>query len=115
MFDETIQNLLDGIKKNDFKKYTKAAYSVYKTLFEPLTGFIFNERILIINDGILGYIPFDALLYTEAYEVNNYKELPYLINKYSFGYAFSLNVMRSSKDEINKINNFIGIAPQISK
>ncbi len=113
MFDETIQNLLNGIKKNDFDKYTNAAHSVYRVLFEPLTGLIFNERILIINDGILGYIPFDALLYEEAGETKNYKELPYLINKYSFGYAFSLNVMRNSKDEINKINNFIGIAPQL--
>ncbi|MCF6270061.1 MAG: tetratricopeptide repeat protein [Melioribacteraceae bacterium] len=113
-FDKTIQNLLDGIKENNFEKYQKSAHATYQVLFEPLTDFIFDERILIINDGILGYIPFDALLYAEAGEIKNYKKLPYLINKYSFGYAFSLNVMRSSKDEINKINNFLGIAPQLN-
>ncbi len=113
--ETNIQLLLNSIKDNNFELFVEKSYSVYQTVFKPIQKFISNERVLIINDGILGYIPFDALLYKEATEVNNYKELPYLIGKYSFGYAFSLNVMRSSKDEINKINNFVGIAPQISK
>ncbi|MCF6270060.1 MAG: tetratricopeptide repeat protein [Melioribacteraceae bacterium] len=112
--NNSVQTLLDGITKQDQAVFSKHSFSIYNAIFEPVEKFISGTRCLIITDGILGYIPFDALLYAEADETKNYKKLPYLINKYSFGYAFSLNVMQNSKDENNKVNNFLGIAPQLS-
>ena len=81
------------------------------TIFAEADSLINTKRVLIINDGILGYIPFDILLYEKMDKNYSYKDLPYLIKKYSIGYAYSFNILGKSEKGDNIISNFLGIAP----
>nr|MBK9650218.1 tetratricopeptide repeat protein [Bacteroidota bacterium] len=67
------------------------AYSVYQLLLEqPLNYFAAIDdvsNLKIVPDGIIGSIPFDALM-TNANESNSL-DVPYLIKKYSHSFLFS--------------------------
>ncbi len=106
---EYVNNLLAAIRENNKNNYLRFSYSIYKLAIEPLEKKIHTGRILIVNDGVLGYVPYDALL-TEKLSGGSFKEFPYLIKRYSIGYAFSISVLLESRGE-NKAESFLGVAP----
>jgi CHAT domain-containing protein len=70
---------------------SKSAYKTYQLLLEqPLNYFSKKSEInnlKIVPDGIIGKVPFDALM---TAEYNNTEEnAPYLINKFSHGFLYS--------------------------
>lgn len=79
-----------GNTYDDYKSYTEAAYALYEVLLEPLEDMIGNRQLIIIPDGELGYIPFEALL-TEPPEDGSmdYRSLPYLIYRFGTNYSYS--------------------------
>ncbi|OQY03647.1 MAG: hypothetical protein B6I20_04570 [Bacteroidetes bacterium 4572_117] len=99
------------------KKYKDEAYYYYKQLFPQELPYNI-ERIVLIPDGNLGLIPFEALL-TEKYSgnINEFKNYPYLINKYEFAYSYSANlfyknIQKTAENGINdSLQNWLGIAP----
>ena len=70
---------------------SKSAYNTYQLLLEqPLNYFSKKSEIKnlkIVPDGIIGKVPFDALMTTEVKATQN--NAPYLINKYSHGFLYS--------------------------
>ncbi|RLD82079.1 MAG: hypothetical protein DRJ15_02655 [Bacteroidetes bacterium] len=74
----------------DYQAYLDAAYSLYRIFLLPVEKQISGKKLLIIPDGELGYIPFEALL-TEIPSGNTmeYRTLPYLIYKYRTNYSYS--------------------------
>ncbi|HED37779.1 MAG TPA: tetratricopeptide repeat protein [Ignavibacteria bacterium] len=109
--ESEIIKLLDGIENNQFDNFMTNSYSIYNTIFAEADNLINTKRVLIINDGILGYIPYDVLLYAQPEKNKSYKNLPYLIKKYSIGYAYSFNILGKSGKGDNIISKFLGIAP----
>ncbi len=75
---------------DDYRQYLDAAYSLYSTFLLPVQDMIEGKKLLIIPDGEIGYIPFEALL-TElpSGETMEYRTLPYLIYKYRTNYSYS--------------------------
>ncbi len=110
-FDVKANEFLASIKNNNYNNFVSSANNIYKEIFAEADSLIKTKRILIINDGILGYIPYDVLLYKKPQKNVSYKNLPYLINKYSIGYAYSFNVLGKSKEGNNIVSKFLGIAP----
>ncbi len=98
IFHKNIDVLSQFLRNNDFannsiteyREYIDAAYSLYSTLILPVEDQIKGKKLLIIPDGELGYIPFEALL-TEmpSSEIMDYRDLPYLIYKYRTNYSYS--------------------------
>jgi len=81
---------------NDYRTYVDAAYSLYKIFLQPLEGIIEGKKLLIIPDGELGYIPFEALLTSDPEgETMEYRTLPYLIHKYRTNYSYSATLFFS--------------------
>ncbi len=86
-------------------------FELYKVLIQPLEKDL-SGKVIIVTDGSIGYIPFDALI----------KELPqnldkqgtrYLLEDYSISYAHSakwLNELYNTKSA-SFDENFVGIAP----
>jgi len=73
-----------------YKNYTGLAYDLYQILLRPVEDKIHAENLIIIPDGTISYIPFDALVTSMVNpERLNYRGLPYLIKKYSAGYSYS--------------------------
>ncbi|MCK5337523.1 MAG: tetratricopeptide repeat protein, partial [Bacteroidales bacterium] len=75
---------------DDYRTYLHAGYYLYRTFLLPVEEQILGKKLIIIPDGELGYIPFEALL-TElpSEEMMDYRTLPYLIYKYRTNYSYS--------------------------
>ncbi|MBI5219074.1 MAG: CHAT domain-containing protein [Bacteroidia bacterium] len=82
---------ISQIGQNDstsFNNYTQAAFRLYEKLLKPAEAYIESKNdLIIIPDEKLALIPFEALLYSEKFTFKSYKTLPYLIRKYTIGYA----------------------------
>ncbi|MEA3445993.1 MAG: CHAT domain-containing protein [Bacteroidota bacterium] len=113
---EKLRNVLSNVVQSAdiFEDYASSAYQVYKSLLQPIEGLIQKQRLIIIPDGILGYIPFETLL-TEEVDVNQiyYKAAPYLLIDHAISYAYSSTLLfKSSKEDENKTtDDLLAIAP----
>lgn len=81
------------------EKFITTSHQLYKQLFPK--SFSSKKHIIVIPDGRLGTIPFEALLTNkvEVKEVNNInlKNLPYLIKKQAISYAFSATLFQQNE------------------
>ena len=98
------------------KDYCAAAYNLYEILIKPFENEILNKKITVISDGLLSYIPFDALLYElpDTTENIQFNKLSYLILKNPVNYAYSSNLLFSdfSHNKINRRNRLLAFAPE---
>jgi len=74
-------------------KYIQLAHELYKILIEPVKSQLDGENLIVIPDGAISYVPFDALL-TEEVPAGDpaYRLIPYLIKQYSVGYSYSTTI-----------------------
>ncbi len=59
--EKDIRFLYDALRNNE-DWASEASYKVYQQVFEPLQSYINDEKLVIIPDGPLLYIPFDQFL-----------------------------------------------------
>ncbi|MCB0846220.1 MAG: CHAT domain-containing protein, partial [Bacteroidetes bacterium] len=73
------------------QQYTTYAHRLYQSLIEPIKHAVSNlpEELLIIPDGVLGYIPFDALLENLPEKPEQFGSHDYLLRNYRMSYAYS--------------------------
>ncbi|MCB0554903.1 MAG: CHAT domain-containing protein [Phaeodactylibacter sp.] len=78
--------------------YADAAQKLYGKLIAPVAGQL-PERLVIVPDGILGHLPFEALL-TEAPEnIYQPKDFPYLLHQKQVSYSYSATLLREMKQK----------------
>ncbi len=95
--NERIQKLRESIVQMDYELYTRYAYELYMEIFNPAEKYLKGPDVIIVPDGILGYIPYEALIFEPAVQnMINYKKLSYLIRKYQFSYSNSCTLLRES-------------------
>lgn len=91
------------------QKYTNQALTFYETFVaSALPKTMELERLIIVPDGMLNYIAFEALLYEKPRYNNqqevNFKQLPYLLNRFSTSYNYSAMMwlnQQTAKDQSN--------------
>lgn len=115
-----IATLRQAIKDKNDPSYVQTAHFLYQNLLEKGLEKIGEnvERIIVVPDGGLAYIPFDILLENKI-EVEgkvNYRKsvMPYLLNSYAISYAYSATVLQQnlSKEKSSKTaHDFAGFAP----
>lgn len=118
-----VMHFINSLKKNtdqpqQLDTYAARAYELYKKLVLPAwKGDSLPERLIIIPDGILGYLPFEALLYSPPSGQQRFKQLPYLLKKMAISYAFSVAVLHENeKPKVNSTTKtFLGVAPGFEK
>lgn len=71
--------------------FTSASYKLYKSILEPAIAMVGARRLLIVADGTLSFIPFDALV--TAPGGSDYAVLPYLVKTNETVYAPSASVI----------------------
>lgn len=93
---------------NQEESYFGAAFNLYKTLLGSVQEQLIGKSLVIIPDGALGYIPFEALL-TGVVEEEAYTDrTPFLLREHPVRYFFSVQVallgqemkQRSTRKEI---------------
>jgi CHAT domain-containing protein len=75
----------------DLAPFVAAANALYKTVVEPAASVIADKRILVVADGLLNYIPFEALV--KNTEGTDYASLNYLVKTNEIVYAPSASVI----------------------
>lgn len=118
-FEDTIRQMRKSINLKDNKTYALAAHSLYNKLIRPLESVLTQDNIrhlLIIPDGALCYIPFEALLMRPSEEKANITEYSFLVRKFDIYYNFSAGLVRLQ--ETNKqlaMQDFLAFAPVFSQ
>jgi CHAT domain-containing protein len=74
-----------------------AANTLYKTVVEPAAGMITDKRLLVVADGALNYIPFEALV-TSA-ETTDFAAAAYLVKSNEIVYAPSASVIGAIRQQ----------------
>jgi CHAT domain-containing protein len=69
-------------------RYTEDAHWLYEQLFAPVADLL-PERVVIIPDHSLAYLPFDVLLSERPGTDALFSDYPYLLKRYQFSYAHS--------------------------
>ena len=95
-FEKTVRRYFNFLDKRSFDKknklqYIKDAHEIYLKLIFPLEKYLkTTKRLLVIPDGYLTNISFDALLTNNISGEIGFSGFPYLLNKYDIRYATSL-------------------------
>ncbi|MEM6769325.1 MAG: CHAT domain-containing protein, partial [Bacteroidota bacterium] len=84
-----------GAIVNDPQGYFTAAYKLYKRIFQPL-DLPQGQRLVIIPDGVLTYLPFAALTTAPAF-TGSFASGPYVLQRHPVTYAFSGSVLRQQQ------------------
>jgi len=96
---------------NDPVKYAVAANTLYNSILGPYLSQK-GSSLLIIPDGFIGYIPFDALLTGPAVSTN-ISSFPFLIKQQETYYAFSCKTLLAQAQNKNSStgNSIAAFAP----
>ena len=117
LFEQRIELMRSGLINKDYYQYTKNAFELYKKLIAPIESKIKDKHLVIIPDGIVGYIPFETLLSKDVSENrNDYRTLPYLIRNYQIAYNYSSSLLfeNITKEKNSRFKtNYIGFAPVV--
>src|SRR5690606_34710305 len=82
-------HLFDGPSaiNNNIQAFTNQAYNLYKLLY--INEVANSKNLIIIPDGLLNFVPFEALL-TKNTKSSNFSEMPFLVSQQAVGYNSSL-------------------------
>ena len=75
--------------------YVSKAYELYEVLLKPISDRIQGKSLVIIPDGVLAYLPFEALL-TEKTNEKHYFSLPYLVYDHPVSYSYAARYLDKS-------------------
>jgi CHAT domain-containing protein len=78
--------------------FAAASNALYKSTVEPAAALIANKRVVVVADGALNFIPFEALVNTTG---SDYSALPYLIKTNEIVYAPSASVVAAIRQQSN--------------
>lgn len=101
-------------KQND--AYLDLGYRLYKTLIQPVKNKLGSGPVLIVGDGVLSQLPFEALLTRQADKNTPFSELPYLLNSFSVSYtpSISLSSFFEEREERSYTDKLVAFAPVFS-
>ncbi|WP_298417795.1 CHAT domain-containing protein [uncultured Kordia sp.] len=108
---------LPNTSDQNLKKYTllykEMAFKLYQKLIQPIEDII-TENVIIIPDGALNFIPFDALLTEDSSKLDNTKALPYLLKKNQISYNYSATLFGQLKEKKSSkaSNDILAFAPK---
>lgn len=112
--NELCNNFLKGLRELNYPLYASSAYELYTILMEPLKTITSGKNIIFIPDGILNYIPFEALISVKP-DLNtmDYKKLHYLVYDYKMSYGYSAALLYENIYREGNLTDgsFIGFAP----
>jgi CHAT domain-containing protein len=80
--------------KQDYSGFTEFCWKnkeIFDILIKPAANILKTDNLIIVPDGILSFLPFETLIDELPESLTNvsYKDLKYLLLKYSISYAYS--------------------------
>lgn len=97
---------------NDISGYNHTGNAVYNMLKLPQNAIYKN--LIIIPDGILNFLPFEALITRES-PTTNFAKMHYLLNDFKIAYNTSASFYLNSKPSSNSEKTVLGVFPIFEK
>ncbi len=93
--DSISETFQESIQTSNIEGYSRNAFAIYDTLLRPAIAPLKNiNRLIIIPDPSMSFIPFDGLISEIPNPKNrDYRKLKYLIHKYQISTQLSANMM----------------------
>ena len=91
---------------NNPQQYYRDAFDIYQTLWEGI-DIAGKENCIVIPDGILGYLPFDALVTDSVYKLAT-AQWPFLVKKANLYFSYSLQTQRQQQKIEHPSKSFAG-------
>ena len=113
-FRETMQK---ETYRNSSEAYCDMAFRLYEKLIQPVQAQL-TQNVILIPDGCLAYLPFEALLSKKPTDVTHFSSHDYLVRHYSFNYCFSANLLHEMIEKKHlspPTEPLIGFAPFCEK
>jgi CHAT domain-containing protein len=111
-FTETLSTFIDffdsaSLINNNISNFTSTSTSLYNEL--ELSKLDNHKKLIVIPDGLLNFVPFEALL-TEETTALQFSEMPFLIKKFRIGYNTNAGMYTRTSLDASK-NNLLGVFP----
>ncbi len=90
-------------KTSAAERFAEAAHLLYQKLVAPVETKL-GSRVTIIPDGVLGYVPFQALIKEKSGLTHRFKEHQYLGMNHRISYSYSATLL---KEMINKEHRWV--------
>ncbi len=97
---------------NNISGYNTHGKAVYDMLNIPRNTTYKN--LIIVPDGILNFLPFEALIIKES-STTNFAKMHYLLNDFRIGYNTSANIYLNTKPVSNSQKTVLGVFPVFEK
>lgn len=97
---------------NDISGYNYSGKKVYDLLKLPNNSVY--QNLIIVPDGILNFLPFEALI-TQESNTTNFAKMHYLLNDFKIAYNTSANMYLNSKPISKSEKNVLGVFPVFEK
>jgi tetratricopeptide (TPR) repeat protein len=115
-FEKNVENVRRGLVERDYMRYSQSSFALYEQIIRPVHSRIRTRNLIIIPDGLLGYIPFEALITSSPGTRQDYAKLSYLIQEYTISYAYSATLLFEGFNmKPAGSNNLIGFSPAVFK
>ncbi len=75
------------------ERYVDAACEIYQKLIEPIETDL-SSSVIIVPDGVLGYIPFQALIKQKSDRAYRFREHQYFGIEHQISYSYSATLLR---------------------
>lgn len=97
----------------DVSAFAAASNALYKVAVEPAATVVGEKRLLIVADGALNYVPFEAMV--KSTEGADYAALAYLVKTNEIVYAPSASVVAAIRQQTNRMagKNFLLVADPV--
>lgn len=97
---------------NDIPGYIHSGKTAYDLLKLP-TNYVY-QNLIIVPDGILNFLPFEALI-TQESSTTNFAKMHYLLNDFKIAYNTSATMYLNGKPVSNSEKTVLGIFPIFEK
>jgi CHAT domain-containing protein len=83
-----------AITSEDLGRFQKSGNLLYSRLIEPIAALLETENVIIVPDGDIFAIPFEALFtVSDESSFTDWGNIPFLIEYWSFSYAYSASLI----------------------
>ena len=100
-YGKTKSEQTDTLYRQSLSDYIEAATTLHAKLIAPIEDKLGRE-VILVPDGILGYIPFEALLEAQPSKVSAFDSYPFWYHQHQISYCYSATLLREMKDKVHK-------------
>ncbi|MEO1712699.1 MAG: CHAT domain-containing tetratricopeptide repeat protein, partial [Bacteroidota bacterium] len=82
-----------GPSSDQLDNYAYLSGQLYDYLLAPAEPFLKTSNLVIVPDGVLGYLPFETLTIPDQGSVRSWKDFHYLIEEYTISYSYAASLL----------------------